>query len=798
MSDNKESKKVNIEIDGRSYEALPNQTIIQIADANGIYIPRFCYHKKLSVAANCRMCLVDVEGARRASPACATPVMEGMKVKTRSEKALQMQKDVMEFLLINHPLDCPICDQGGECELQDIALGYGNTTSDYKETKRAVADPGLGPLISTDMTRCILCTRCVRFGEEVAGVKELGVMGRSDHSEISTYISGDVVNSELSGNVIDLCPVGALTSKPFRFKARAWELKQYPAISAGDGVATDLSAHVYQNKLVRVVPREDEAGNTWITDRDRFEYAGLYSEDRIQQPMIKKSGDWVPVSWEEALDFVKVAINQTVEKNGADKIAAIISENSTSEEMFLTKKLLKAVGSENIDSRVRENASKKGISSGLGLDCSLKEIEKSDFIFVLGSNLRKEYPLINYGVKEAVEKGAKVVAWNICDYEFNYPVAQTKMDLSDAGFLALSLLKALLTRANISYSHFNLDDVLRKVDPAAEVRKVADQILEANSPKILVGQDIVGSKEFDFVSVIISMIKEVIEIKGGFLPTNVNSVGAVRTGVIPGFDCDTEFSVKECLGGNVDTKLLLLINTEPAKDSVLGEAKLRESLSNIDIVISFGAYADKLIKEQADIIIPTASHYETSGSFVDAFGNIKKFKQVVKPYAENKELWRILRVLGNILDLKGFEYNEISEVTTDAYNSQQDNSRVEIDYKKVLKDLPLEEARDITFVATSNMYDNTSLVRRSKPLQETQDAKRYSGVRISRALADKIGSDNKEGRIKFYNIENSVEYDFVVDETLHSKNIMIPRKKMEPFLYSDSNISIRLVNDKGE
>ena len=393
MSDDKESKKVNVEIDGKSFEASLGQSIIQIADANGIYIPRFCYHKKLSVAANCRMCLVDVEGARRATPACATPVMEGMKIKTRSETALQMQKDVMEFLLINHPLDCPICDQGGECELQDVAVEYGKTASDYKESKRAVPDPNLGSLIATDMTRCILCTRCVRFGEEVAGVKELGVMGRGENSEISTYISGDMVDSEVSGNIIDLCPVGALTSKPFRFKARPWELKQFPATSAGDALAVDIHAHVYRDKLIRVVPRESEITGTWIADRDRFEYTGLYSEERVQNPMIKKSCGWVDVSWEEALDFVKVAIEQTVEKDGADAISAIVSESSTSEERFLMKKLLKNVGSTNIDARIREYADIAGVSSGKGLNCSLEDIETSDFVLIFGSNLRKKYPL---------------------------------------------------------------------------------------------------------------------------------------------------------------------------------------------------------------------------------------------------------------------------------------------------------------------------------------------------------------------------------------------------------------------
>ncbi|MBK2267206.1 NADH-quinone oxidoreductase subunit NuoG [Francisella philomiragia] len=786
MSDNKESKKISIEIDGKSYEALPNQSIIEVADANGIYIPRFCYHKKLSVAANCRMCLVDVEGARRASPACATPIMDGMKVKTRSEKALQMQKDVMEFLLINHPLDCPICDQGGECELQDIAMGYGNTTSEYLETKRAVEDPELGSLVATDMTRCILCTRCVRFGEEVAGVKELGVMGRGDHSAISTYISGDMVDSEISGNIIDLCPVGALTSKPFRFKARAWELKQFPTVSSGDALATDINAHVYQNKIVRTVPRESEITGTWIADRDRFEYSGLYSPERIEKPMIKKSGGWVEVSWEEALDFVKVAIEKTKEKDGTDAISAIVSESATSEEMYLMKKLLASVGSTNIDGRVRQYADIPGISAGKGFNCSLDDIRESDFILVFGSNIRKEYPLVNIAVKDAVEKNnAKVVAWNICDYDFNYDVKQVKLAADNIQYIALSLLKAIFVRANFPYG--DLDEILRKVDPAAEVRETADRIVASENPKIIVGQDIVNSSGFETVFSILEILEKVIGVKGGVLASDVNSVAAERI-----FSSSkSKFSTYKCLNGQTATKLLFTAHTELSKDCLYGEQKLREALDNIDIVVSFTAFADKFTKDVSDIILPVATHYETSGSFVDLFGNTKEFKQVVKPYADNKELWRVLRVVGNLLGLEGFEYNSISEVTNDTYAHR---ARVGINHVVQILNANLDYQKDIAFVASNSMYSTSSLLRRAEPLQKTHDAKRFSGVRISQEIADEIGLKAEVGIVKIYDIDNEITPEVSVDSSLQAKNIMIPRSLYKSFLSGDS-VNIKLVRE---
>ena len=382
-------KTFSIEIDGEAIEATPGKMLIEVADESGHYIPRFCYHKKLSIAANCRMCLVDVEGARKPSPACATPIMDGMKVFTKSPKTIAYQKKVMEFLLINHPLDCPICDQGGECELQDVAMGYGGDVARYAEEKRVVPDPDLGSLVSTDMTRCIQCTRCVRFGTEIAGVREIGMIDRGDSSKISTYVKHSLA-SEISGNIIDVCPVGALTSKPFRYKARAWELQQKETLSPHDGLGSNLYAHVRRNQVMRVVPKENEALNeVWLSDRDRFGYEGLNAEDRLTSPIIKKGKDWVEVSWEEAIDFVKTAIQTTTAKSGASALGALASESSTVEELYLLQKLMRGLGSNNIDTRLKQRDFSKDVAAEGGINCTLEEIEQADQILLIGSNLRK-------------------------------------------------------------------------------------------------------------------------------------------------------------------------------------------------------------------------------------------------------------------------------------------------------------------------------------------------------------------------------------------------------------------------
>ncbi|MDZ7737198.1 MAG: NADH-quinone oxidoreductase subunit NuoG [Gammaproteobacteria bacterium] len=418
---------VTIEVNGRSLPARKGQMVIEVTDANDIYIPRFCYHKKLSVAANCRMCLVEVEKAPKPLPACATPVSDGMKVFTRSKLAIDAQKGVMEFLLINHPLDCPICDQGGECELQDLAMGYGRDVSRYNEGKRVVKDKDIGPLVQTEMTRCIHCTRCVRFGDEIAGLRELGATGRSEHMEIGTYVEKTMV-SELSGNVIDLCPVGALTDKPFRYSARAWEMVQRPSIAPHDSVGSNLHFHVKGQIVKRTVPAENECINeVWLADRDRYSCEGLHSPERLQAPMIKQNGEWHEVDWEIALEQVRDRLQTVIDRGGAGTVAGLAAPWSTLEELYLFQKLLRGIGIPHIDHRLRQHDFRDDDAVPVypGLGQSIADLQEIDTALLIGAWPRKEQPLINHRLRKAALKGARVMAVNSVDFDQNFDFAAT-------------------------------------------------------------------------------------------------------------------------------------------------------------------------------------------------------------------------------------------------------------------------------------------------------------------------------------------------------------------------------------
>jgi NADH-quinone oxidoreductase subunit G len=399
---------VEIELDGKKVEVLEGSMVMHAAEKAGTYIPHFCYHKKLSIAANCRMCLVDIEKAPKAMPACATPVTQGMVVRTKSDKAVKAQQSVMEFLLINHPLDCPSCDQGGECQLQDLAVGYGDSSSRYQEEKRVVAIKDVGPLISMrEMSRCIHCTRCVRFGQEVAGVMELGMSHRGEHSEIETFV-GDTVDSELSGNMIDICPVGALTSKPFRYSARTWELSRRKSISPHDSTGANVVVQVKNNQVMRVVPLENEAVNEcWIADRDRFSYEALNGPDRLTAPMIKQGGQWNTVDWQTALEYVATGLKSIIADNGARSVGALLSPHSTLEELHLATKLMRALGSDNIDHRLRhaEFSTAPGVRY---LGMPIADLSRLDRALVIGSNLRKDHPLFAQRIRQSVRNGCQL------------------------------------------------------------------------------------------------------------------------------------------------------------------------------------------------------------------------------------------------------------------------------------------------------------------------------------------------------------------------------------------------------
>ncbi|MCW8828778.1 MAG: NADH-quinone oxidoreductase subunit NuoG, partial [Gammaproteobacteria bacterium] len=518
---------VNIEINGKVIETRDGVTLIEAADSAGITIPRFCYHSKLSIAASCRMCLVEVEKAPKPLPACATPVSEGMKVYTRSPKAIAAQRSVMEFLLINHPLDCPICDQGGECDLQEMAMGYGSGISRYTEGKRVVHNPDLGALIATDMTRCIHCTRCVRFGQEVAGMMELGAPGRGEHMHIGTYMEG-TVDSELSGNVIDLCPVGALTSKPYRYTARPWELRSYHSISPHDCVGSNIRVDVRNGKAMRVVPRENETVNeTWIADRDRYSYTANDHPERLTQPMIREEGEWIASDWDTALTRAAEGLKAIAERDGAEQLGALASYSATTEEFYLLQKLMRGIGSGNIDHRLRQvdfrDQAEQPAYPALGQ--AIQDLELLDAVLLIGSNIRKDQPLLAQRLRKASRNnGAQIMAINAVDYDFTFPLAQ-KCITTDLGAELSGVLKALLTLTGDSAPD-SLQPLLTGVEPSEAQQNIAETLKAAPQATVLLGNTAASYPARAELQALANLIAELAGARVGLLAEGGNSAGA--------------------------------------------------------------------------------------------------------------------------------------------------------------------------------------------------------------------------------------------------------------------------------
>lgn len=631
---------LEIEIDGKKVEVPDGSTVMDAANRVGTYIPHFCYHKKLSIAANCRMCLVDVEKAPKPLPACATPVTNGMKVTTNSEKAVKAQKGVMEFLLINHPLDCPICDQGGECQLQDLAVGYGGSASRYQEEKRVVLNKNLGPLISTDMTRCIHCTRCVRFGQEVAGIMELGVANRGERSEIMAFVDRSV-DSELSGNAIDLCPVGALTSKPFRFSARAWEMSRRRSVSPHDSLGSNLAVQVKHDQVKRVLPLENEAVNEcWISDRDRFSYEALASEDRLSVPMVKQDGKWIEATWEQALDYAKRAISGVVSEHGSESFGAFISPNATLEEMFLTQRLVRHVGSENVDFRLRQtdfsiDALRVG-APWLGLPVA--DVGELDAALVIGSVLRKDHPLFAQRLRKAAKRGAKIsLIGAIADdplmpLAVNAPVAPSRWLEAIAGVAAsVASRKGAELPAELS----------RHVTTSGpEFNAIAQSLCEAEKPSLFLGNGAVQHPSFGAVLGALGFIAQMLNCRFGVIGDSANSVGGY-------------FAKATSANRNVETmlatpcKAALLVGVEPSLDFADG-ARAVQALKGADTVIALTSFKSA-VADVADLMLPMAAFAETSGTYVNCEGRPQSFNAAVKPIGEARPAWKILRVLGELL-----------------------------------------------------------------------------------------------------------------------------------------------------
>ena len=758
---------VSVEINGQSYQARKGAMIIEVTDAAGISVPRFCYHKKLSVAANCRMCMVEVEKVPKPLPACATPVADGMKIFTQSDLARGAQKAIMEFLLINHPLDCPICDQGGECELQDLALGYGGDISRFSEKKRVVSDKFIGSLIATDMTRCIHCTRCIRMLSEVAGKMELGATGRGENMEIGTYIEKSI-ESELSGNVIDVCPVGALTSRPFRFKARAWELQQHAAVAPHDCVGSNLLVHTRRGEVMRVVPRENEEINeVWLSDRDRFSYEGLYSEDRLESPMVKVDGEWQTVDWETGLQAAADCIRAVIDGHGPEQMGVLVSPTATLEEMSLLQALARGNGINNIDHRLRQadftDQQQAPLCPTLGQ--SLEALEAANAVLVIGSNTRKDQPIAGHRLRKAALHGAQVMFVNPVDYEFLFDVHAKSIVPPSQMANALAGIAACFPDA-ASQSADAVKALISRASPDESQRAMAAALKEADSATVLVGSIASAHPQYSLLKALAAVIAGASGATLGMLPDAVNSVGGWLAGAVPhrgpagSAVSNAGMTAREMLASK--RKGYLLFGVEPGFDCEAG-ATAAAAIAAAECVVSLSPWASDAIKAAADVLLPIGPFTETSGTYVNAEGRWQSFQGVASPVGESRPGWKVLRVLGNQFGLDGFEQTS-SEQVRDALREQVstlklDNKQANGPLAKALESDGLERIGDVA------IYASDALVRRAGSLQATPDALVAGLVRMNAQQADKSGMRD-EYTVIVTQDGSSVTMDVQIDESV--------------------------------
>jgi len=702
---------IEIELDGQKVAIEQGSTVMHAAEKVGTYIPHFCYHKKLSIAASCRMCLVDIEKMPKPMPACATSVTQGMVVRTKSDKAIKAQQSVMEFLLINHPLDCPICDQGGECQLQDLAVGYGGSTSRYEEEKRVVAVKDVGPLISMqEMARCIHCTRCVRFGQEIAGVMELGMSHRGEHAEIETFV-GQTIDSELSGNMIDICPVGALTSKPFRYSARTWELSRRKSISPHDSTGANLIVQVKNSKVMRVVPLENEAVNEcWIADRDRFSYEALNSTDRLTSPMIKQGGAWKSVDWKTALEYVAHGLKSIKADYGSNAIGALVSPHSTLEELYLAGALVRGLDSDNIDYRLRNAQFEIGQVGARYLGMPIAELSTLQSVLVIGSNLRKDHPLFAQRVRQAVKLGCAVNVLGESGANWAMPVVNTcALPASDW----LQALADVATAVALEKEIFAPQN-----GQATDVaRAIARSLLDGERKAILLGNAAAHHAQASELLALANWIGESTGASVGYLTEAANTVGAQIVGAMPQAQ---GLNAGQMLSGVL--KAVILLNTEPQFDSA-GGATAMAALGQSKMVVTLSPFKTNL--DISDVLLPVSPFTETSGTFVNAEGRVQSFHAVVKPLGETRPAWKVLRALANVLALPGFDFESSQDVlmTVLADNAGLVPSKVPVTALSNANAGSAISQAGWVEPCVASIYQLDGLVRRAPSLQSTADAK---------------------------------------------------------------------------
>ncbi|MEN9367968.1 MAG: hypothetical protein RL489_2326 [Pseudomonadota bacterium] len=748
---------VEIQLDGKKVEVPEGSMVMHAAEKAGTMIPHFCYHKKLSIAANCRMCLVDVEKAPKPMPACATPVTQGMIVRTKSDKAIKAQQSVMEFLLINHPLDCPICDQGGECQLQDMAVGYGKGASRYEEEKRVVFHKEVGPLISMEeMSRCIQCTRCVRFGQEIAGQMELGMVNRGEHSEITTFVNG-TVDSELSGNMIDICPVGALTSKPFRYSARTWELSRRKSVSPHDSTGANLIVQVKNHKVLRVVPLENEAVNEcWIADRDRFSYEALNSDARLTQPMVKQGGQWKNVDWTVALEYVANGLKNIKSQHGAASIGALASATSTSEELFLLGQLVRGLGSQNIDHRLRQSDFRVDAGAVRWLGLPIAELSSVDRALVIGSFLRKDHPLFAQRLRQAARHGAQIMRIGAQAEDWALPVgAEIVAAPSQWLSVLIEVAAAVATAKGVTAP--------LAVQPGEQAQAIAEALLSGSKGAVLLGQAASAHPQAAELLSIANWIAAQTGASCGFLGDAGNQVGAQLVGALPG---QGGLNAAEML--TKPLKAYLLFNTEPVLDAA-NAAQAAKALAAAEMVVAFSPFQANV--EFADVILPIAPFTETGGSFVNAEGRVQSFHGVVRPLGETRPGWKVLRVLGNLLGLNAFTQESVEDVRAAA--GLNDAAKVSARLSNASSATPqlVAAPAGLQRIANVPLYATDSVVRRAPSLQATADAAAPL-LAIGTALAAKLGVQ-AGAKVRVKQGEGSVVLPVAIDATLAADTVRV-------------------------
>ncbi|MES3024845.1 MAG: NADH-quinone oxidoreductase subunit NuoG [Pseudomonadota bacterium] len=719
---------VEIEIDGKKVEVPPGSMVMDAANKLGTYIPHFCYHKKLSIAANCRMCLVEVEKAPKPLPACATPVSAGMIVRSNSEKAVQAQKSVMEFLLINHPLDCPICDQGGECQLQDLAVGYGKSGSRYEEEKRTVVPKDAGPLISMqEMSRCIHCTRCVRFGQEVAGVMELGMLGRGEHAEITSFV-GKTVDSEVSGNMIDLCPVGALTSKPFRYSARTWELSRRKSVSPHDSLGTNLIVQVKGGKVMRVLPLENDAVNEcWISDKDRFSYEALDTAERLTMPLIKQGGQWQETDWQTALEYIAHGLRNIKHEHGADAIAAVATGHQTSEELYLLQKMMRGIGSENIEFRQRQSdfALDGQVTPWLGM--KIAELSTVKRALVIGSFLRKDHPLVATRLRAAVKAGAKLSILHASDDDLLIPTANKMIAAPSDWLAALSEIVVAVAAAKGVPAPAGFDNV-KASDAAGKIAASLNTGDAAIPAVILMGNAAAQHPQASALHAAAQWIAEQTGAKFGYLVEAANSVGGYLVGATAK-NATPVFSTPK--------KAYVLLGAEPELDAA-NPQQARAALDAAEMVVAMSPFKHGF--DYADVLLPISPFSETSGTFVNCEGFAQSFNGTVKPLGETRPAWKVLRVLGNLLSLPNFDYETSEAIRDEVFGKGVTDLSAKLSNvsKAALTAASYGNAGALERVTNVPIYFADAIARRSEPLLRTADGQAPLAW-LPAALADKLG-----------------------------------------------------------